>query len=356
MVRRLVPSLAVALVLAACSTSDSIESTGPATVATAEATTTTASPTTTSTTTTSTTTTSTTTTTTAPTTPPPIPADAPASAFAADATDLIEIDVRTGALTRTVTAGFSEGGVYRGQLRLTSDRSTIWFSEGYEDGWYGCDSSIGTFGRLDVAAGTFEVLGVGVGPEPSPDGRFVVYRTSELCLPDPENPDLWVLTPYDRVVVRSLETGEELTFVTADTPDAVDSPGVVRWAGFDPGGGLLVQTADGRLFGVELDGPGVIQDHPTIVPEVIGIPVGATDGRLVTVDLGDEGSADVYLIDLGSAEADRIAASEAFLAVGLDSGTGQIVVSGADPVRVTAGAPVTVLTAPDSRLLYDVDW
>jgi hypothetical protein len=372
-VRQLLPvaSVAAIMVIAACSTSDSIESTEPATIATVEVTTTTAPPTSTSTTTTSTTSTSTTTTsttsttststTTSTTTPvpatvPPMPADAPATVVATDATDLIEIDVRTGAIVRTVTTDFNGGGVFRGDLRLSGDRAAIWFSEGYEDGWYGCDSSIGSIGRVDVATGAFEVLGLGTGPEPSLDGRSVAYRSSELCLPDPENPDLWVLTPYDRVVVRLLESGEELEFVTAETPDRWDSPGAVAWGGFDAGGNLLVLLADGRLFGVELDGPGVIQDHPMIVPAVIGAPVGVFGGTLFTVDLGDEGSADVYAIDLASGAADRIVASEAYLAVGLDPETGYVVVNGADEVRVTVDAPVGVLESPDGRLLYDVDW
>lgn len=372
---RLGPILVVLplLAVAACSRSDSVDSTvgptSPETASTttstpAESTTTTAETTTTvaeSTTTEVESTTSvaeTTTTVARPTTTVvdgPAP-DAPATAVVADDRRLVEIDIATGEVDRVIDEAFNGDGVFRGELRLSSDRSTVWFSEGYEDGWFGCDSSVGSFGRVDMASGEREVLGAGVGPEPSPDGSLVAYVTSELCLPDPENPEIWVLTPYDRVVVRDLATGDEREFVTDTPPDDYDSPGQIEWAGFRPNGRLLVLTTDGALRLVDLDGSDVLQDHPVISDDVRGFPVGTTPGGgLVTVDFGDEGSADLYSVDVATGDAALLATSEGFVTAGV-APSGAVVASGFTDVEVAPGAPVTVLDAPADTTYYDVDW
>jgi streptogramin lyase len=104
--------------------------------------------------------------------PTSAPADTvPATAFVTADEALIEVDTTTGTTVRVLQEIFSGDGVFRGGLRLSPDGSTIWFSEGYEDGWYGCDSSIGSFGRIDAATGEVEVLGVGGGVEPSAHGE-----------------------------------------------------------------------------------------------------------------------------------------------------------------------------------------
>lgn len=288
-----------------------------------------------------------------PTTEPANPT--PATAFVSADEALLEVDAATGETIRVLQEFFSGEGVFRGGLRLSPDGATIWFSEGYEDGWYGCETSIGSFGRIDAATGEVEVLGVGGGVEPSPNGELISYVTSSLCLPDPEQPDFWVLTPPDRVVVRMLETGEEREFVTDTPPEDYASPSMVLGAGFSPTGGLLVMLGDGRLINVDINGSGVIQDHPVALPEVVGGPIAATADALITVDFGDEGSTDAYSIDPASGEATLIASAGAYMAVGVSSDD-QIVVSSFEPVTVAPGAAVTVIELPDDPFVYDIDW
>lgn len=358
------------LAVAACSSTDSVESTDPdPTVETTLAPATTADTTTTvpETTTTqepittvaeTTTTVAESTTTEPPATSTTVPGPAPtppALAYASGDTDLLEIDTASGAPSRTLVEFFNGDGVFRGNLRLSPDAAALWFSEGYEDGWYGCDTSVGSIGRLDVATGALEIIGVGSGVEPSPDGTRIVYLASDLCLPDPENEELWVLTPYDHVVVRDLAAGTEQLFVTEPSPSDYASPSQVAWAGYTPEGDLLVLTADGQLRLVDPAGSGVLQDHPVVLPEVRGVPIGTTEGALITVDRGDEGSTDVYAIDPLSGGVTLLATSEGFATAGV-AANGAIVVAGFTEVDVEPGAPVTVLTPADGATFVDLDW
>lgn len=280
--------------------------------------------------------------------PAPTP---PAVAYASGEADLVELDPATGEVTRTLAERFNGDGVFRGTLRLAPDATTLWFSEGYEDGWFACETSIGSFGRIDVATGAVELIGVGSGVEPSPDGTSIVYLTSDECRPDPENPDLWVLTPYDRVVVRELAAGTEREIVTEPAPTDPDAPSRIEWAGYTPEGGLLVRTADGQVRRVDPAGPPVLQEHPVVLSDARGLPAGTTAGALITVDLGDEGSADLYAVDLDSGGTTLLASSEGFLTAGI-AASGAIVVAGVSEIEVEPGAPVTVLAGT----YYDVDW
>jgi hypothetical protein len=284
--------------------------------------------------------------------PAPTP---PAIAYVAADTDLLEIATADSAVTRTVVEFFNGDGVFRGNLRLAPDGATIWFSEGYEDSWYGCDTSVGSFGRVDVASGAVEILGTGWGAEPSPDGAQVAYLDSDLCLPDPEAPEFWVLTPYDRVVIRDLAAGTEQEIVTDPAPADAVAPSQITWVGYTTDGELLVLTADRQLRLVDPAGSGVLQDHPVVLPELRGLPAGTTDGALITADRGDEGSTDVYAIDPSSGGATLLASSEGFVSVGV-APSGAVVVAGFSDVTVEPGAPVTVLTAPEGSTYFDVDW
>lgn len=261
----------------------------------------------------------------------------------------------TGETVRVIDDFFEGDGVFRAGLRFSPDRSTIWFSEGYEDNWFSCGTSVGSWGRVDAATGEVEVIGAGASPEPSANGEFVAYVTSSLCLPDPENAEFFVLTPADRVVVRQLSTGEEREFVTDTPPDSYDSPGVVEGGWFSPGGSLLVLLGDGRLFNVDLEGPEVIQEHTVALAEVTGFPAAATADDLLSVVFGDEGSTDLVAIDAASGEQRLLASSGAYMAVGV-SADDQIIVSALEPVTVTDGAAVTVLEVPGDVFVFDIDW
>lgn len=290
--------------------------------------------------------------TTAPASPP---AAKPATAFATADEQLVEVDAVSGATTRVLDEFFSGDGVFRGGIRLSPDRTTIWFSEGFEDSWYACDTSIGSFGRVDVATGAIEVIGTGSGVEPSPDGEFVAYLSSTVCLPDPENPEFFVLTPNDHVVVRQIATGEERSFFTDAPPDSYGAPGAVLGAGFSPGGNLLVLLGDGRLINVDVNGSGVIQEHPVALAEVTGSPVAATADALITVDFGDEGSSDVYSVDPASGAPTLLASSGAYMGVGV-SADGHVVVTSFEPVTVAPGSDVTIIDLPGDAFVFDLDW
>ncbi|MFP5488323.1 MAG: hypothetical protein ACLGHQ_08470 [Acidimicrobiia bacterium] len=366
---RLPGFLVAALAVAACSTSDSVESTEPdpapstteSTTTVPETTTTVAETTTTeATTTTVAETTTTAATTTAPTTTaPPVdfgPAPTPPErAFAVRDTDLVEIDVASGSVTRTVVEFFNADGVFRGNLRPTSDGTSLWFSEGYEDGWFGCESSIGSVGRVDLATGALEAVAAGNLPVPSADGALVAFRTSEQCVPDPENPEMWVLTPYDQVVVRDLATGDEQRFATDPAPQAYGDPSEVAWLGFGPDGRLLVSTFDGDVRAVDLDGPATLQEHPVVGTVPRGMLVGVTDAGWVVSEVGAEGSTDLFLVDPESGAYGLMATSEGFMAAGV-AANGAVVVAGFTDVAVEPGAPVTVLAVPDGATVYDVGW
>lgn len=367
--RRSAPALvAVATVLAvsACSSSEEVAVvTEPSLDETVETTsdtttTTTPAPTTAETTTTSppaTTTVETTTTvdeTGSTTEPAPAPV-APTVAYLVIDQDLVEVDPTTSAPGRTVTEFFNGDGVFRGSLRVSPDGTTMWFSEGYEDGWYDCEASIGSVGVVDLVSGALEIVGLGQGVDVSPSGRQIAYLATEVCVPDPENPELFVLTPYDRVVIRELASGAERQIVSNPAPTDYASPSFVWWVGFTPSGDLVVVTGDEQVRLVDPDGSEVLQDHPVVLPMLRGQPVGMAAAGLVTVDIGDEGSADVYVTDLESGEARLLATSEGYVVAAV-AASGAVIAFGFTSIDVEPGAPVTVLAVPDDANVYGLDW
>lgn len=291
----------------------------------------------------------------ATTVPPVVPGEPPATAFASLGSDLVEVDVATGAVVRTVLEFFEDGGLFRGGLRIDPSGSFAWFSEGYEDGWYSCDTSVGNYGRLDLTSGAIEIVGPGTGPEVSSDGAFVAVVSSGQCLPDPQQPDIWVLTPYDRAVVRNVATGEEREFVTSPSPETYDAPSSVVWAGFTPAGTLLVLTQDGEVRTVDPDGSGQLVDHPVVLTGVEGYPVAATADALLTVVIGDEGSATLSSIDVASGSVTTLASSEQWFTVGYDDDSGSLLVAGFAEIEVVDEA-VTVLPTADDEYVGTLDW
>ncbi|MDJ0767229.1 MAG: hypothetical protein QNJ12_00490 [Ilumatobacter sp.] len=301
------------------------------------------------------------------TTEPPVPTTAPArddggtptpdgpapeTAFVTTGTDLVEIDVATGTVLRVVEEFFNGDGVFRGGLRLTSDRRSAYFNEGYEDSWYGCESSKGSIGRIDLVSGDIDRVATGSWVGLSTDGTRLAYVTSDLCLPDPEQPDLWVLTPADRVVVETV--GGVVQYVTASPPDSYDAPTAIDWAGFG-GDDLLVLTAAGDLHRIPPDGAPVVQDNPIVGSGLAVLPVGMLGGRLLAIELGDEGSADLQLIDLVTGTVTPLASAESFMSAGISEG-GHVAVVAFSDVTVVPGAPVTVVTPPPDDSYFDIDW
>ena len=297
-------------------------------------------------------------TTTVPESPLATTGEAPASAVVIAEQALIEIDVASSSTLRVIQDFFDGDGVFRGGLQLTADRQTLWFSEGYEDSWFACDASKGTVGRmaLEVEVPETEAVALGYGPAISPDGSRVAYVSSSQCLPDPENPEVWVITPADRVVVINPgDPAERFEFVTTPPPDAYGAPSEVVWVGFAFDGAVLVQVADGTVYRVPIDSTAPIQEHPIVAAGVFERLVGVVGDRLIGVLDGDEGSSDVFAIDPESGARALLASSEAFVDVGV-AASGHLIVTGFDAVEVAPGAPVTVLDSSSGVTYRGVDW
>ena len=283
-------------------------------------------------------------------------AAAPSTAFITLLPAFVELDLASGAVVRTIDEFFSGEGLFRSALRVSADRSNAWFSEGYEDGWYGCESSVGQIGRIDLTTGAVEMVAAGGLPEPSPDGTRVAYVDSEVCSPDPEAPANWVVTPMDRVVVRDVASGDEVEFVTAPTPVDGASPSTVSWAGFTGGGTLLALTADGDLRSIDPTGSPVLQDHPVVASGVGGSPVGVIGDLLLVTVTGDEGAVELVAVDAAGGGRARLASSERFFDVGVDAASGTVLAAGYGEIAVEPGAPVTVLDLPDGAFFSTLDW
>lgn len=291
-----------------------------------------------------------------PTTAPAVTVPTPASAFVVAEPALLEIDVATTEIVATVNELFTGDGVFRGSLRVSPDRSAIYFSEGYEDSWYQCDTSIGMIGRIDVATGEVTMLGSGIGLELSPDGSRTVHLGSETCVPDPEAPDLWVLTPYDRVVVTDVASGSASTYVTATPPTDYGSPTAVDWADLTDDGSLLVLTVAGDVHRIPAGATGAIQDFPVVATlDDTTLPIEVIGDEMMSIVFGFEGSTDVIAVSLADGSRRLLASSETSMAVGV-SADGAILATSSTPVTVYPGAQVTVLELGEDEFVLDLDW
>lgn len=288
--------------------------------------------------------------------PQPDLGPAPVTAFAVVDNDLVELDVASGETVRVVSEWFNGDGVFRGGLQITPDRSAAYFSEGYEDGWYGCESSVGSVGRVDLSTGEHEGVAQGMGALLSPDGTRLAYLDSQVCVPDPEAPEMWVLTPYDRVVVLDLVGGSTIELITATPPVDYGDPNGLQWVGFDPSGDVLVLTSGGDLHRVPSTEAGVIQDHPLVGITVTGYPYEVVGDSLLTVGVGDEGATSALLIPLsGDAEATTLWESDYPVSAGVGPAGHVIIADTAPTGSPTVTGAVTVITLGD-RNVYSVDW
>jgi hypothetical protein len=281
------------------------------------------------------------------TTAPPAPArPAPATAFAILEGDLVELDAANGDVVTTLAEFFEDDGLFRGDLELSPDRSTLYFSEGYEDSWFACESSVGAIGRVDFATRAVEIVAEGWSPSVSPDGARLAFVTSSLCLPDPDEPELWVLTPADRVVVLDLATSARVEIVSTSPPTAYDDPAAIDWASFHPSGDLLVATADGNVRRVPSTEDGTVQSNPIVSDGEPAFPVAAFEQSLVVMEVGDEGAIRMVEIDLDSGASTPVWDSEFFVAANGDRDGHVIVIdAAADETTITSNLHVLALDA-----------
>jgi len=287
----------------------------------------------------------------------------PDTVIAVSDVDLVEIDLGDGTVTRTLSPLFSEGGVFRGGLRITPDRSTIFFSEGYEDSWYSCESSRGSVGQVAFDGGELERVTPGANPTPSPDGRYLAYVDSTLCIPDPENPELWVFTPFNVVVVRHLESGESTTHSIEATPQTPYEPSALHSVAWHPDGDLLALAYSGAIYQFPVGTSDPIDRHPTLPFDLDtesypgGIDVAGD--RLVAVGYTEDFSeATATTFDLATGARIDLLTTSDHLSIGVNA-AGQIILatSPADDFE----APATLVTESGERIELDVpvvalDW
>ncbi|MEO6652360.1 MAG: hypothetical protein ABIP17_06865 [Ilumatobacteraceae bacterium] len=293
---------------------------------------------------------------TAPTTPSPDSrGPAPATAFTVDRQDLLERDVASGATVRVVTEGFAPDATYPVVFALTPDRSQLYFAEAIEDSWYSCETSAGSVFVADLATGERTYIGPGWAPAIDSTGTHLAYIEASQCLPDPTAPEMFVLTPYDTVVVIDLMTGARTDRTLAVLPTAEDDPNALTWVGFDIDGSLLASTWSGAVHRLD---PSALTDigSAPVVADIPGLnPVATAGSALIVMSFGDEGSSDVFRIDPASPTPSLMVSSESFVSVGVSAG-GHVIVAYDDalPPPVLADASVTLL--PVTGLYTGIDW
>lgn len=288
----------------------------------------------------------------------PISADgpAPSTAITLDGFDLVERDAATGDVVATLVPDLIAEATYLDHFGLTPERDRLYSVRTFEDFWYSCESSVGDVLVTDLAAGTTEVLATGWAPALSPDATTLAFLESSQCLPDPEAPNFWVVTPGDRAVVLDLATGERTEYAVAEAPGPTPTdPNALVWIGFDDDGAVLVQTATGVVHRLDPAAAGDIRSAPVVAETPDAHPVGVIDGRLIVLVTGDEGSVDVYARDLATGEQSLLVMSEYRVRVAV-ARSGHLLVA-YDPATappVAVEGPVTLL--PMSNLSGDIAW
>jgi hypothetical protein len=228
-------------------------------------------------------------------------------AIVVDGQALVIVDVATGERLKMVDPSFNDDGMWVGRMSLTPDAGALYYDVTWEDSWYACDSSRGQVERLDLAFGTTATVASGYAPAVSPDGRWLAILVSEQCLLDPAEPDSWVLTPTDTVVLYDLTTGQPIEsqrWSVVSPPTSYDDPHMVTWVDWrSDSHALLVMNNAGNLFEVALDHLGSLDSSPPVVDGINGYPQALLGDTLyVTRDETPEewGGFDLVAVDLAT--------------------------------------------------------
>ncbi len=258
--------------------------------------------------------------------------------------DLVEINTTTGEVVRTVTEFFSGDGAYRGGFELTPGREYLYFSEGWEDSWFSCESSPGSVGRIDLSTGDITILWTGTGISISPDGNFAAYLEASQCIPDPEEPDYWVLTPYDTVVVVDLRIMEPVLMHSQALPLGYDDPNALRAVDFHADGDVVVLGEDGVLYKVPLGAAAAIQSHPQLLTGITGYSAAVAGDALLTVEWnggeGDASEIELKAQDMTTGAVTYLLTAPAWIEVGV-SPTGAIIAAFENEVYPHLDNPIT---------------
>ncbi|MFW2339072.1 MAG: hypothetical protein ACN4GK_03395 [Acidimicrobiia bacterium] len=222
-----------------------------------------------------------------------------------DGQALVILDVITGERLKTFDPSFDGDGMSVGRMSLTRDASALYYSVGWEDSWYACEYSQGQIWKFDLEFGIATQIASGHNPSVSPDGRWLATLYSEQCLPDPENPESWVLTPTDTVILYDLSSGwptESRRWSVSSPPTTYEDQQMLTWVDWRANSqSLVVVNNSGRVFEMTLDHVGAIDVGRPLTEGVLGYPQALIGDTLyATVDETPfaVGAFDLYAFDL----------------------------------------------------------
>lgn len=146
---------------------------------------------------------------------------------AEDRTSFAAVDINDGTVVETFWSEQLEATGF-GSLELAADGLSAYLVQWFEDSWFSCGSSLPSIVQLDLAPGLDQAdrmieVARGVEPRVSLDGTKLAYLTASTCVPDPEQPELWVVTVLDTIAVLDLTTGEELRYTLPGLVEAVNA-------------------------------------------------------------------------------------------------------------------------------------
>lgn len=172
---------------------------------------------------------------------------------------LVVIDPESGETLANFSDNFHNEAVFPARFNLNGREGELYFSLGFEDSWYSCDSDKGQIRRLDLDSGTEDVFADGWSPAISPDGRWLAIVSAQECYPDPGF-EGWVITPGSQVEIYDLSTdGFSPSYVLRPEtpPTSYEDQQQVLAVFWDPAvpGDLLVALADNSMRRIEYDSP-----------------------------------------------------------------------------------------------------
>jgi len=286
------------------------------------------------------------------------PLAAAGHAILIDGGALVIVEVESGERRKMLDPYFTGDGRFAGGLELTPDGSVLYYDVGWEDSWYSCESSRSQVERLDLAFGTTTVVGPGFGPALSPDGRWMVLLVGVQCLPDPEQPDYWVLTPTDTVVLYDLESGrpvEQRRWSVAAPPVSYEDPTMLTWVDWRADSEtLLVANHGGSIFEIGLNHEGSIDGGDPILEGVRGFPQALIGETLyVVLDPTPEewGGFDLIAVDLATGTEGEVITQEVGWAYAAADTTRTRLIWGSDTGVGTAGTMFRL-----ENYLYGLAW
>ena len=248
------------------------------------------------------------------------------NALLIDGQALVIIDTETGERLKVFDPSFDGDGMSVGRMGLTPNASALYYSVGWEDSWYACEYSQGQIWKFDLDFGISTLITSGYSPSVSPDGRWLATLYSEQCLPDPENPESWVLTPTDTVILYDLSSGwptETRRWSVSVPPTSYEHPQSLTWVDWrDDSQRIVVLNVGGDLYERAIGTGGALDTADLLAPGVFGHPQALIGDTLyVTIDETPfaVGAFDLIALDLTNGNAETIAQSVGWVYAAADT-------------------------------------